>query len=134
MSQNIFWYLGYRDTPLFPRLPPTLGSNSELFQFQTFLKKVILQNNCKIIGIGTILKNWDPPGFFMFSNWNWDFFEKKVYPTSTREFFPNFSFFYDELCIIIIIRRVARNLINFRFETNILTASTKLRVKSTIFH
>ena len=20
MSQNIFWYLGYRDTPLFPRL------------------------------------------------------------------------------------------------------------------
>ena len=22
MSQNIFWYLGYQDTPLFPRLCP----------------------------------------------------------------------------------------------------------------
>ena len=28
---------------------PPLGSNSELFEFQTFLIKVILQNNCKII-------------------------------------------------------------------------------------
>ena len=48
------------------------GENSEIsdfFEFQTFLKiadisdfptfliKVILQNNCKIIEIGTILKN-----------------------------------------------------------------------------
>ena len=31
-----------------PTVPPP-GSNSDIFDFQTFLRKVILQNNCKII-------------------------------------------------------------------------------------
>ena len=51
--------------------PPPLGSISDIFEFQTFLIKVILQNNCKIIEIGTFLKNWDPPpGFSKFPIWN----------------------------------------------------------------
>ena len=34
-----------------------IGSNSDIFDFPTFLIKVILQNNCKIIEIGKFLKN-----------------------------------------------------------------------------
>ena len=37
--------------------PPPLGSNWDIFEFPTFLIKVILQNNYKIIEIGTFLKN-----------------------------------------------------------------------------
>ena len=75
--------------------PPPLGSNSDIFDFPTFLIKVILQNNCKIIEIGTFLKNWDPPpGCSKFPNWNWDFFEKKFTPPPPLgNFSPNFSFF-----------------------------------------
>merc|ERR1712236_179107 len=35
----------------------SLGAISYIFEIQTFLIKVILQNNCKIIEIGTFLKN-----------------------------------------------------------------------------
>jgi len=38
-----------------PPLP--LGSNSDIFDFDTFLIKVKLRNNCKIIEIGIFLKN-----------------------------------------------------------------------------
>ena len=36
---------------------PPLGPNSDIFDFPTFLIKVKLQNNCKIIEIGTFLKS-----------------------------------------------------------------------------
>ena len=42
-----------------------------------------MQNNCKIIEIGTFLKNRDPPPLFSkFPNRNWDISEKKRPPPS----------------------------------------------------
>ena len=43
-------------TPLWP--------NWDIFEFRTFFIKAILQNNHKIIEIGTFLKNRDPPSVF----------------------------------------------------------------------
>ena len=40
--------------------PPPLWPNWDIFEFQTFFIKAILQNNHKIIEIGTFLKNRDP--------------------------------------------------------------------------
>ena len=44
-------------------LPPLLP-NWDIFEFQRFFIKAILQNIAKIIEIGTFLKNRDPPPLF----------------------------------------------------------------------
>ena len=44
--------------------PPPLLPNWDIFEFQRFFIKAILQNIAKIIEIGTFLKNRDPPSVF----------------------------------------------------------------------
>ena len=78
--------------------PPPPCSNSDFFDFPTFLIKVILQNNCKIIEIGTFLKNRDPPLCFQNSQIEigtfLGFFYPPPPPIETRSHF--FPFFFSD--------------------------------------
>ena len=86
-------FLNFRTFWKLPTPPPPLGSNSELFEFQTFLIKVKLQT--------TLSNNWNsdifeklrpPPRFFKFPNWNWEF--SSVFLTPPLGIFPKFSRFF----------------------------------------